>query len=123
MKKRRFDLSKEVYLPNQSAFLIGTINPKSLHPRSKMPWFVKIEEGIVDKAIFDQYVPAHKAFVRDLIAKGHRAKTGYWTQRGGGMLLFEAASLDEANAIIAQDPLVQNKCVNYKIHEWCIIVE
>ena len=88
-----------------------------------MPWFVKIEEGIVDKVIFDQYVPAHKAFVRDLIAKGHRAKTGYWAQRGGGMLLFEAASLDEANAIIAQDPLVQNKCVNYKIHEWCIIVE
>ncbi|HEY9602473.1 MAG TPA: YciI family protein [Allocoleopsis sp.] len=88
-----------------------------------MPWFVKIEEGIVDKAIFDQYVPAHKAYVRDLIAKGHRAKTGYWAERGGGMLLFEAASLDEANAIIAQDPLVQNKCVNYKIHEWCIIVE
>lgn len=88
-----------------------------------MPWFVKIEEGIVDKAIFDQYVSAHRAYVRDLIAKGHRAKTGYWAQRGGGMLLFEAASLEEANAIIAQDPLVQNKCVKYKIHEWCIVVE
>jgi Uncharacterized protein conserved in bacteria len=88
-----------------------------------MPWFVKIEEGIVDKPNFDQYVPAHKAYVQDLIAKGHRAKTGYWVQRGGGMLLFEADSMDEAEAIVAQDPLVQHNCVKYKLHEWCIIVE
>jgi hypothetical protein len=34
-----------------------------------MPWFVKIETGKVDKAIFDQYVPAHKAYVQALIDK------------------------------------------------------
>lgn len=88
-----------------------------------MPWFVKIEEGIVDKATFDQFVPAHKEFVNTLIAKGHRAKTGYWGCRGGGMLLFTAASMDEAAAIVAQDPLVANHCVTYKLYEWCIVVE
>ncbi|HBB33757.1 MAG TPA: hypothetical protein DDZ80_19295 [Cyanobacteria bacterium UBA8803] len=88
-----------------------------------MPWFVKIEEGIVDKATFDQYVPAHKAYVQDLIAKGHRAKTGYWAELGGGMLLFEANSLAEAQMIVEQDPLIQNNCVNYKLHEWRILVE
>ena len=88
-----------------------------------MPCFVKIEEGIVDKPIFDQFVPAHKAYVQDLIAKGHQAKTGYWAERGGGMLLFEASSLEEAKAIVAQDPLVQNNCVKYKLHEWRLIVE
>lgn len=88
-----------------------------------MPWFVKIEEGIVDKPIFDQYVPAHVAFVKDLIIKGHHAKTGYWGQRGGGMLLFEADDLDQAKDIIAQDPLVLNGCVNYKIYEWCVVVQ
>jgi hypothetical protein len=31
-----------------------------------MPWFVKLERGIVDKAIFDRHVPAHKAFVQSL---------------------------------------------------------
>jgi hypothetical protein len=31
-----------------------------------MPLFVKIEAGKVDKPIFDQYVPAHKAYVEDL---------------------------------------------------------
>jgi uncharacterized protein YciI len=88
-----------------------------------MPWFVKIEQGVVDKTIFDQHVPAHKVYVQQLIAKGHQAKTGYWTDRGGGMMLFQAASMDEAQAILAQDPLIANNCVTYKLHEWKIVVE
>lgn len=27
-----------------------------------MPWFAKIETGIVEKAVFDQFVPAHIAY-------------------------------------------------------------
>lgn len=88
-----------------------------------MPLFVKIEEGIVNKSTFDQYVPAHKAYVRELIAKGHKARSGYWGDYGGGMLLFEAESLEQAQAIIAQDPLIQNGCVKYELHEWCVVVE
>lgn len=88
-----------------------------------MPWFVKIENGLVDKATFDQSVPAHRAYVKALIAKGHQAKTGYWAERGGGMLLFWAESRPEAEAIATQDPLVQNGCVKYELHEWKIVVE
>jgi uncharacterized protein YciI len=88
-----------------------------------MPWFVKIEKGIVDKPVFDSSVPAHKAYVKDLIAKGHEARTGYWAEFGGGMLLFKADSLDQAKAIVAQDPLVKNGCVTYELHEWRIVVE
>lgn len=88
-----------------------------------MPWFAKIEVGIVDKATFDQYVPAHIAYVKTLIAQGHKARSGYWKQRGGGMLVFEAASREDAEAIVAQDPLVQNHCVTYNLYEWCVVVE
>jgi len=88
-----------------------------------MPWFVKIEQGLVDKPLFDQYVPAHKAYVQSLIEKGHQAKTGYWAQRGGGMLMFKAESMSEAEAIVAQDPLVQNGCVDYQLYEWRVVVE
>lgn len=91
--------------------------------KSKMPWFVKIEQGIVEKPVFDQYVPAHRAYVRELISKGHRAKTGYWGRRGGGMLMFEAGSMDEAQAIVAEDPLVKNGCVIYEIYHWCVVEE
>ena len=88
-----------------------------------MPLFVKIEKGIVDKATFDKYVPAHKEYVRDLIAKGHKARTGYWAEFGGGMLLFEADSLEEAQKIVARDPLIVNNCVTYELHEWRIVLE
>jgi uncharacterized protein YciI len=88
-----------------------------------MPWFVKIEKGIVDKTTFDRFVPAHKDYVQRLIQQGHQAKTGYWGERGGGMMLFQATSLEEAEAIVAQDPLIQNGCVDYQVHEWCIVVE
>jgi len=88
-----------------------------------MPWFVKIEKGVVDKSTFDQFVPAHKIYVKNLISKGHQAKTGYWGDFGGGMMLFQAVNLEEARAIVAQDPLIQNGCVDYQLHEWCIVVE
>jgi uncharacterized protein YciI len=88
-----------------------------------MPWFVKIERGIVDRTTFDQHVPAHRAYVRDLIARGHQAKTGYWGGFGGGMMLFQANSMAEAEAIVAQDPLVKCGCVKYELYEWRIVVE
>jgi uncharacterized protein YciI len=88
-----------------------------------MPWFVKIEKGIVDKATFDQFVPAHLAYVKQLIQQGHQAKTGYWRERGGGMMLFYASNLQEAETIIAQDPLIQNGCVDYQVYEWCLVME
>lgn len=88
-----------------------------------MPWFVKIEKGIVDKATFDQFVPAHRDYVRSLIEQGYQAKTGYWAEFGGGMLLFHADSREAAEAIVAADPLIKNGCVDYELHEWCIVVE
>ncbi|NMF81986.1 YciI family protein [Nodosilinea sp. P-1105] len=88
-----------------------------------MPWFVKIEKGVVDKSTFDQHVPAHVAYVKGLIERGYQAKSGYWAEFGGGMLLFRAASLDEAKAIVAADPLIKHHCVEYELHEWRVVVE
>jgi len=84
-------------------------------------WFVKIESGIVEKPTFDQHVPAHQAYVQDLIAKGHRARTGYWAHRGG-MMLFEELRWTRQKQLWF-DPLVQNGCVDYQIYEWCVVVE
>lgn len=88
-----------------------------------MPWFVKIEVGTVDKLEFDQHVSAHKAYVQALIAQGHQARSGYWAQRGGGMMIFQAASMEAAKAIVAADPLVKKGCVNYQLYEWRIVME
>ena len=55
-----------------------------------MPWFVKIEKGIVNKEVFDLYVKDHINYVNNLVEQGYQAKTGYWAELGGGMMLFEA---------------------------------
>jgi uncharacterized protein YciI len=88
-----------------------------------MPWFAKIEFGIVEKAIFDQYVPAHKVYVQSLIEKGYQARSGYWKCRGGGMMIFQAESMEMAKVIVEDDPLIKNGCVAYELYEWCTIVE
>lgn len=88
-----------------------------------MAWFVKIEKGIVDKPRFDQFVKAHIDYVEQLIEQGHQAKTGYWAERGGGMLIFTASSMAEAKEIVENDPLIANECVVYELHEWCIVCE
>ena len=86
-------------------------------------WFVKIEKGIVDKPKFDQFVAAHVDYVNSLIENGHRARSGYWQERGGGMLIFQADSMANAKAIVQADPLIANNCVEYELHEWCIVAE
>ncbi|MEB3308282.1 MAG: YciI family protein [Cyanobacteriota bacterium] len=90
-----------------------------------MPWFVKLEEGIVDKTRFDAAVPAHLTWLRQLNAEGHRPMSGYWADRvgcngegAGGMLIFQAASLAEAERLVRHDPLIQQGCVRWVLHEW-----
>ena len=87
-----------------------------------MPWFVKIEKGIVNKEVFDQYVDKHIDYVQDLVKNGHQAKTGYWAELGGGMMIFQADNRDEAESIVKNDPLVQNNCVEFELHQWNIVV-
>lgn len=87
-----------------------------------MPWFVKIEKGIVNKEVFDLYVDKHIDYVKSLVGNGHQAKTGYWAELGGGMMIFQANSLDEAESIVKNDPLVQNHCVEFELHQWNLVV-
>ncbi|GEA25635.1 hypothetical protein MiAbW_00171 [Microcystis aeruginosa NIES-4325] len=70
-----------------------------------MPWFVK------------------QAYVQRLTETGQETKTSYWVERGDGMLLFKADSLEAAESIIGQHPLIKNGCVEYELHEWRIVVE
>lgn len=87
-----------------------------------MPTFVKIERGKVDKEVFDRHVPAHVEYVRALNDRGHRARSGYWVGREGGMMLFDAVDKQEARRILEQDPLILNGCVDYELHEWRVVI-
>jgi len=50
-------------------------------------------------------------------------KTGYWAYKVSDIMLFEVLSMDEAQAIVLADPLVENGCVTYQLFEWRIVME
>ena len=76
----------------------------------------------MEKEIFDRHVPAHVEYVRLLNNHGHRARSGYWAGRNGGMMLFDAVDKAEARRIVEQDPLILNGCVDYELYEWRVVV-
>jgi uncharacterized protein YciI len=91
-----------------------------------MPWFVKLEEGVVDKARFDAVVPAHLRWLQSLERAGHRPSSGYWGDRvgrdgAGGMLVFQAADRAEAEALVRGDPLIAEGCVRWTLHDWRLV--
>ncbi|MCD9007571.1 hypothetical protein LDO31_15270 [Luteimonas sp. XNQY3] len=69
---------------------------------------------------FDASVIApHQAFLDDLRARGLLDMTGGFADgTGGAYLLSGIGTLDEAQAIIAADPLVLQNASELVIHEW-----
>ncbi|MCZ8040531.1 MAG: hypothetical protein PX481_16560 [Microcystis sp. M53603_WE2] len=54
-----------------------------------------------------------QAYMQRLTETGQETKTSYWIERGDGMLLFKTDSLEAAESIIGQHPLIENGCVEY----------
>ena len=93
-----------------------------------MPWFVKLEEGIVAKPQFDAVIPEHLAWLKNLALAGHQPRSGYWADckglngdGAGGMLLFWALDWAEAQRLISTDPLIHRGCVRWSLHEWSLV--
>lgn len=75
---------------------------------------------VVDRAIYEPYLPAHLAYLQELKARGVLLLSGPFTDRGGGMVVIRAASHAEAESIAQADPLVANQVDAYELREWLI---
>ena len=69
---------------------------------------------------FDEAVIApHLAFLDELRAAGQLEMTGGFSDRSGGAyVLVNVASLEEAKAIAARDPLALTGTSDLTVHEW-----
>jgi len=64
-------------------------------------------------------VQPHLDFLDELRAQDQLALTGGFSDgSGGAYLLRNVASLDEARAIVARDPLVLRDASELTVHEW-----
>jgi uncharacterized protein len=75
---------------------------------------------IVDRIVYEPYLPAHLAYLQDLKGRGVLLLSGPFVDRTGGMVVIRAASRAEAEAIAQADPLVANQVDSYELREWLI---
>ena len=67
----------------------------------------------------DAVIAPHLAFLEELRAMGQLEMTGGFSDRSGGAyVLVNVASLDEAKAIAARDPLALTGTSDLTVYEW-----
>ena len=67
----------------------------------------------------DAVIAPHLAFLDELRAAGQLDMTGGFSDRSGGAyVLVNVASLDEAKAIAARDPLALTGTSDLMVYEW-----
>ena len=65
-----------------------------------------------------QDLRAHGAYHARLVREGRSVAGGGYVGEEGGMAIVRAASLDEARAMLAADPAIQNGVFAAEIRQW-----
>ncbi len=66
----------------------------------------------------DEVIAPHLAFLDVLRAGGKLEMTGGFSDKSGGAYVLKAASLEEAQALVAADPLEISGSSVLTVHEW-----
>ena len=88
-----------------------------------MPWFVKQETFLRPYAAMKPHLAAHRAWVEQLRADGVVISSGYLVDGagrpgGGGLLVLQAGSYGEAEALMLRDPMVLSGGVEWRLQQW-----
>ena len=93
-----------------------------------MALYVKIENFIEQIIIQNPEklkvsISQHKRWVKELSMKGVKICSGYMVDDnkkpgGGGLLILEVNSYEEALKIIKKDPMIKSELVNWRLQEW-----
>lgn len=73
---------------------------------------------IVDPVGNTRVRPAHLAYLEMLRAQGKVTLAGPFTDGQGGMVMYEAASFEEANQYASEDPVVKEGVRTLELREW-----
>ena len=92
-------------------------------PNEDESWFVKTEQFCKPFPEVKPHLEAHRDWVARLRAEGYCITSGYRVDAegkpgGGGLMFFAARSYDEAEALVRNDPLIANECVDWRLNGW-----
>jgi len=88
-----------------------------------MAWFIKTETFRLQRPQLLAHLQAHHAWVAELRQQGVVISSGYLVDQagrpgGGGLLLLAAEDYAAAEALVRQDPLIANGCVDWQLQGW-----
>ena len=92
-------------------------------PNDDESWFVKTEQFCKPFPEVKPHLEAHREWVAKLRNDGYCITSGYRVDSegkpgGGGLMFFAARDYDEAEALVRNDPLVANECVEWTLNGW-----
>ena len=85
--------------------------------------FAAIIEYTRDAATIAAARPAHREYLKGLLDSGRLAISGPFTDDSGGILVYETATAEEAEALVRDDPFARSGVfVSWKIHGWKVVM-
>jgi uncharacterized protein YciI len=81
--------------------------------------FAAIIEYAQDKAKIAEIRPTHRLYLAGLKEKGQLAVSGPFTDDSGALIVYEAASKDQAESLLKGDPFHQNGIfLRWQLRPW-----
>jgi len=81
--------------------------------------FAAIIEYIQDKEKIQSVRPVHRQYLASLKEKGQLAASGPFTDDSGALIVYEAATREEAEKLLQGDPFAANGIfVRYQLRPW-----
>ncbi len=85
--------------------------------------YAAIIEYIQDKEKIQSIRPTHRQYLATLKANGQLAASGPFTDDSGALIVYEAATPEEAETLLRGDPFCQNGIfVTWKLRPWNTVI-
>ncbi|MEW9699751.1 YciI family protein [Paenibacillus sp. SI8] len=75
-----------------------------------------------DEELSKEHRPAHLAYLEKRRGEGKIFANGRFVDGWGGLVIYKAETIEEANALAHEDPFVQVGARHCEIHEWDIVI-
>jgi hypothetical protein len=85
--------------------------------------FAAMIEYIQDKAKIGEIRPTHRQYLTKLKEQGQLVATGPFTDDWGALIVYEAATKEDAEKLVQNDPFNQNGVfVRWTIRPWNVVM-
>lgn len=85
--------------------------------------FAAIIEYTKDKSKIAEVRPAHREYLKGVLASGRLAVGGPFTDDSGAIIIYEAPTQEDAEALIRDDPFArQGVFVSWKLRPWKVVL-